>query len=237
MPTYARQIRLIESEVPYSPLIFEWLQLHNLGLHKFVEHSRKYERYYLAWETVRKVRNPFFVDGTGLEGYYVGQCFSPEEVAEKLLQIGHFMLTSNYRLYQFNHQFRSKLMKTLLAELCDPQAIEVWSAQFGAALGKLRCNLLTNAQTRYFQAETYQSTASLPTIRYSQGHYSIGQQYAVPCRGSETVPRWNMNLESSIKPSDTDAFMVVKSIGKFGHPLIREYLNERNLPLFTGKLA
>ena len=230
MSSYSRHVLNIASEVPYSSLIYGWSQTHGRSLNKLIEHSRRYERPYLAWEAVRKVRNPFFVDGTGFEGYYVGYCHSPQEIVEQLLLIGHEMLTSNCRLYRYNYRFRSRLMKTLLAEMNDAQAIEIWSAQFGATLGRLRCNLPTNMKTRYFQAETYQSTSSLPSICYAEGQWTIEQKYAVPCGGSEPIPRWAVNLESSLKPSDIEACIVIKSIGKFGHPLIREYLDEQNSP-------
>jgi hypothetical protein len=113
--------------------------------------------------------------------------------------------------------------------------MEVLAAQFGATLGRLRCNLLTNAQTRYFQAETYQSTSSLPMIRYTQEIFSIEQVYALPCVGIVTHPEWNLSLEGSLKPFDADAYRVIKSIGKFGHPLVRAYLEQRHLPHETNK--
>ena len=220
----------IESEVPYSSLIYGWLQVQHAPVSRFVQKSRQYESSYLAWETVRKVRNPFFVDGTGFEGYYVGQGWSPEEIVEQVLQIGRYMLSSNLRLYRFNPQFRSRLMKTLRAEMSDPQAIEVWAAQFGAALGKLRCNLLTNAKARIFQTGTYKSTYSLPSMCYEPGKYSIEQQYALPSPRWDTPPRANLRLDALSKPSDAEACLVVKSIGKFGHPLVRAYLDGRFLP-------
>ena len=224
----ATQVLTVASEVPYDILIYGWLQIHDLCQSSFVQRSRQYERSFLAWETVRKVRNPFFVEGTGFEGYYIGQVQSPEEAAERLLQMGHYMLRSNYRLYRFDSAFRSRLMKTLLGEISDPKAIEVWSAQFGAALGRLRCNLLTNAEARYFQAETYLRTSSLPTIHYQQNHYTIKQEYVVPTAVSPTSARSIMGLDT-LKPSDYDAGVVVWSIGKFGHPLVREYIGERGI--------
>jgi len=235
MSAYTRQVLTVLSKVPYSTAISEYLLLHSLSLSKFIDRNRRYERPYLAWEAVRKVRNPFFIDGTGLEGYYVGQCLSPEEVAHQLLKLGHDMVASNYRLYKFNYLFRSNLMKTLLGEISQPQAIDVWSAQFGAILSRLRCNLLANARTRYFQAETYQSTSSLPAIRYMRGGFMIEQEYSVPCGGSETTSVYTQRLESALKPSDADAYLVIKSIGKFGHPLLRGYLDERNVLLDTGR--
>ena len=229
MFSHMRQVLAVESEVPYSTLIYTWVQLQDGHLSRFVQKSRQYEPAYLAWETVRKVRNPFFVDGTGFEGYYVGQYRSPEALVEQLLQIGRYMLSSNLRLYRFNSLFRSRLMKTLRAEMSDPQAIEVWAAQFGAALGKLRCNLLTNAKARIFQTGTYKSTYSLPSMCYDPGKYTIEQQYALPSPRWDTPPRANLRLDALSKPSDAEACLVVKSIGKFGHPLVRAYLDGRFL--------
>jgi hypothetical protein len=229
MFSYARRALTIESQVPFGTVVWQWLQLHAISFSKFVESSRRYERSYLAWEAVRKVRNPFFTDGTGFEGYYVGQCLSAEEIAEQLLAIGRYMLISNYRLYRFNHLFRARLMKTLFAAANDPQAIEVWAAQFGAALGRLRCSLLTNIQTRSFQTQTYDSTRSLPAMCYAQEAHAIQQKYVLPCRGSGLAPYWNMNLQAFMKPGDADAYFVVQTVGKFGHPLVRAYLDSRSL--------
>jgi hypothetical protein len=230
MSPCAKPLLTIRSEVPYDTLLYGWLHIHQLDLNRFVERSRQYERPYLAWETVRKVRNPFFTEGTGFEGYYIGQNYSSEELLDCLLQIGHHMLRSNGRLYRFNFRFQSRLMKTLLGDRSDPEAITVWSDQFGAALGRLRCHLLTCAVASHFNTETYRHTSSLPSIRYTPNHHTITQEYRIAPTGRGTMPKSTLNLES-LKPSDFDAGQVVWSIGKFGHPLVREYLRERSLPL------
>lgn len=231
MSSYTRRVLTIESEVPYDTVMREWLRLQPLSLSKLVEYSRPYERSYLAWEAVRKVRNPYFMDGTGFEGYYVGQCLPPEAIADSVLAIGRYMLESNFRLYRFNWLFRSRLMKTLLSMRNDPQAIEVWAAQFGAALGKLRCNLLKNIQARYFQLQTYDSTFSLPPMCYAQGHCSIQQKYTLPYKEVGLEPSGVLSLQSITKQNDADAYLVVQTIGKFGHPLVRAYLDQCSWPI------
>jgi len=199
-------------------------------MNQLVGHSCRYDHAYLAWEAVRKVRNPFFIDGTGFEGYYVGQGLSAEAVAANLIGIGQHILESNDRLYRFNFSFRRRLVKTLFTEANDPQAMDVLAAQFGAALGKLRCNLLTNERTRHFQTETYQKTGHLPAIQYTQKDQLIRQIYTLPLHDRQTDPQWNLSLETLVKPRDADAYQAVKSIGKFGHPLVRGYLDRRTSP-------
>jgi hypothetical protein len=191
-----------------------------------VQNSRQYERSYLAWETVRKTRNPFFVDGTGFEGYFVGSFCSPDQVFEALLRIGHYILDSNARLYRFNFAFQKRLLATLYGEIEDPQAVEVLSAQFGAALGRLRCNLLTNQDARMFQTETYVSTVSLPPICYAWTSFGIEQRYAVAASSRDRATA-RIAAFDYLKPEDAEAGVVITSIGRYGHPLVRAYLDER----------
>lgn len=221
-----RSVYMIASQVPCSTLISEWVCVHGEVTTRLVQDSRQYERAYLAWETVRKSRNPFFVDGTGFEGYFVGSLYSPEQVIEALLHIGHYVLDTNARLYRYNHTFQRKLLAALYGEREDFQAIEVLAAQFGAALGRLRCNLLTNGDARMFQAETYVSTVSLPPMCYAWTPIGIDQRYAIATNprsydGGRTV---GFNY---LKPEDAEAGVVVTSIGKYGHPLVRAFLDER----------
>jgi hypothetical protein len=215
----------IESSVPHYPIIDGWLRLHNMSLDNLVQYSRRYERAYLAWETVRLARNPFFSVGTGFEGYFVGSYKSSEEMLAQLLHIGHEMLTSNCRLYRHQYTFKTKLMKTLRGEINDPYAIEVWSTLLGAALGKLRCNVHYNYKTYLFQNETYWAVNRLPFIRYTQCEERIEQEYVLALFKNGCVAKSDFCL-NMLKPSDYDAGLVVSTIGRFGHPLIRSYLRE-----------
>jgi hypothetical protein len=202
-----------------------WLCLHDVPLDSLVQQSRRYERAYLAWETVRQVRNPFFNIGTGFEGYFVGNCQSPEEMLAQLLEIGHGMLTSNCRLYRHQYTFKSKLMKTLRGELDDPRAMDIWSTLLGAALGRLRCNVLYNYKTYLFQNETYWAVNRLPFIKYAQCAHHIEQEYVLARFRSSCVSKSDLCL-NMLKPSDCDAGFVVSRIGCFGHPLVRAYMRE-----------
>jgi hypothetical protein len=220
----------IGSEVPSSAIIYVWLRIQDVSLESLVERSRRYERAYLAWEMVRKVRNPFFEEGTGFEGYFVGIHQSPDEMLARLLEIGHRLLTSNCRLYRHQFAFQSKLMKTLMGELNDPEAIDVWSTLLGATLGKLRCNVYVNHETYRFQNETYWTVNRLPLMCYAQRAHNIEQEYVLTDfkTGSISKPSLDLNLVNS---SDHDAGRVVSAIGRFGHPLIREYLQAARISL------
>lgn len=219
----------LQSEVPYDTLIYTWLRSHDIGLDWLVRPSRHFENPYLAWETVRKTRNPFFKEGTGFEGYFVGTYPSPDQAREKLLEIGRGMLESNRRLYPYDYNFRSRLMKTLVGELSDAAAINHWAALLGATLGRLRMNIYGNPKADQFRAETYHMIKGLPPMRYEQHDHDIDQQYVLPLPNGNIPfkPDIDLNL---LKPSDQDAGLVVLSIGRFGHPLIREYLLETCKP-------
>jgi hypothetical protein len=214
----------IESNIPCDTVVNNWLQLHDVQLSSLVEESRRFERTYLAWELVRQVRNPFFRVGTGFEGYFVGTHHSADEMLTTLLQIGHDMLMSNERLYRFQFSFKSTLMKTLMGEANDPQAIETWSTLLGATLGKLRCNVLFNHPAFCYQNETYWTVYRLPPISYQQCERHIEQQYVITTsKDCRSKPDFPLDL---LKSSNYDAALVVLKIGRFGHPLIRAYQDE-----------
>lgn len=215
----------IRCRVPCESMISGWMRFHNVPLDRFVEQSRQYERAYLAWETVRKVRNPFFAEGTGFEGYFVEICHSPDEMLSRLLEIGHQLLASNYRLYRHQFRFRSRLMQTLVGDNDDPRGVAVWADLLGATLGKLRCNVYLNQDIYRFQNETYWTVYRLPPISYNQCEGKIEQQYRL-ARFRERFtfkPCLQLNL---LGAADYDAGLVVSTIGRFGHPLVREYLHE-----------
>src|SRR5262249_11050633 len=131
-----------------------------------IKESCQFERQYLAWETVRQGGNPFFENGTGFEGYFIGCCHAPSEALTQLLSLGHQILTNISRLHRFEYQFQSRLHKTLMGELEDLRAMSEWSDEFGATLARLRCKVLCNKDAQRFQSATKQIVDRLPPITY-----------------------------------------------------------------------
>ena len=167
-----------ESTVPYGDYLYWWLKIKpNEESYALMTQSHQYDRAYLAWETVRKRRNPYFTSGTGFEGYWVGICPSAEEALARILDICHAMLASIFRLYRFQINFRSRLMKTLSGELTDRICMLEWAAQFGATLGRLRCNLLYSPPTNLFQQQTYREIMFVPPIDYQEIDHLLCQTY------------------------------------------------------------
>lgn len=218
----------IAGQIPYSSTIYRWLCLNARPLTTLVEPSRRYERAYLAWETVRLVRNPFFKIGTGFEGYFVGICHSPEEMTDRLLEIGRWMLASNDRQYRHQYTFKTRLMRTLRDQLDDSCAIGVWAAALGAMLGKLRCNVYYNDAPYRFQNETYWAVNRLPRIHYQLTEHGIQQEFILPQFKDNGIPKQTFD-PALLKPADYDAGLVVSKIGAVGHPLVRAYLRSANI--------
>ncbi len=216
---------IVKSKVPYDITLYGWLHVNHLPLETLTEKSRRFEQSYLAWETVRKLRNPFFTNGTGFEGYFVGIHHSPEEMLDTLLKIGHRILDSNCRMYRYNYTFKSTLMKTLIGEVSDPRAIYVWSDLLGSLLGRLRMNIETNHENYHFQNETYWIVNNLPQIRYAPRDFRLEQEYRLMLFGHHRAHRLDFS-PSLLRPSDYEAGRVVWMLGRFGHPLIREYLHK-----------
>lgn len=222
------QIQQVNNEVPFGQPILIWSEIGDPKLNNLVEHSHIYDKHYVAWETVRKGINPFFVKGTGFEGYLVGTCASPSETIEVIMTHCQRMLDRIARLYRYEYTFRSRLMKTLCRETADPRAMNEWSAQLGATLAQLRCNLDHNSKAQQFQTQTYRMVHNLPPIHYSEDKDALllKQNYAFSALLND---RKALSIDSHIiKPSQQDAWMVAEAIGEFGHPLVREYLSLQN---------
>jgi hypothetical protein len=213
----------VDSKVPFGDSIYAWLnvtQSHTLA--EFAALSRLYEPMYMAWEEVRLGRNPFFENGTGLEGYFVGVCHAPEETLERLLGIGRDVLNNIARMHRHDPHFHNVLIQALFEECDDPLAIAEWSTELGATLGRLRCYLLNNAEGSAFQAETYTILHSLPPIEYAMTDNTIRQHYHLL---QDHAPHNRITVDThALTPEDQEAWQVVRHIGRFGHPFMRTLL-------------
>jgi hypothetical protein len=221
----AKGLLTVESNVPYGASIAGWLALHDRPFSDLEHPSRWYERAFLAWETVRRVRNPFFSEGTGFEGYYIGQCHSADEMTARLLELGHAMIASNDRLYPYDYAFKTRLMNALSSESVDVPALKVWAELLGAMLGRLRRIAGQTPAAGVFQTETYRMTNSVPPIRYSLTRQNVQQTYTLPFPPQANGRKLAIDF-STLAPTDRDAAMVVWSVGRLGHPLVRQYLAE-----------
>ncbi|MBL8156627.1 MAG: hypothetical protein JNM70_20790, partial [Anaerolineae bacterium] len=204
----------VRSEVPFGRTLYGMLKLKDQPLDKLV-HRGQMESHYLAWETVRKGTNPFFQKGTGFEGYLVGRCSNPEAALEAIIAANQHILDAITRLYRFEYQFRSRLMKTLTQDASDAEAIHVWSAYLGAELGKLRVLVFHNREAEAFQTRTYQIVRGLPPMVYHEVAEDVTQTYMIGA-DREGAGRLLVTL-SMLKPSQQDAWLVAENIGEFGH--------------------
>ncbi len=224
MPVFVKY----ESPIPFAVSIYSWLQVDRTTLDLLAHHSRLFERSYLAWETVRKTRNPFFDKGTGFEGYFIGVCRSPEETLERILALSRAMLQNICRMHPRDWRFRSRLMHTLVGEQYDARALAEWSAQFGAALARLRPNLRRNPLATAFQMDTYRQVGGLPHITYQEQDAIIEQVYVLAQYHLNGFIR--MPVDSATLPeSDQEAWLIARRIGLFGHPLVRQYLRQSRI--------
>lgn len=229
----AKGLLTVESVVPYSGAMAAWLRLYDVPLQALEGPSRWYERAFLAWEMVRRVRNPFFSEGTGFEGYYIGVCATAEQMTEALLRLGHTLLESNARLYPQDTPFHDRLMRALTGETDDLTALLVWSAALGATLGRLRAWAGTRPAAGSFQSETYRMTNALPGLQYTLTNGRIDQTYTLPNPTTAQTGKLEFS-PASLKPADYEAAVVVWTIGKLGHPLVRQYLSERTRAVRPG---
>ena len=216
-------IRRIESEVPFGRVLAVTLQLNQIDLRKEINHD-PVQRTYLAWETVRKESNPYFTEGTGFEGYFVGRCSIPETALEAILGINQHILDAITRMYRYQYKFRSTLMKTLMREASDFGAIHVWSAYFGAELGRLRAQIFVEPEAQEFQLQTYRIINMLPPMIFCGEGDSVRQTYAIGALPTPKYHKVSVNA-AMLNPSQRDAWLVAENIGIFGHPLVRKFLD------------
>ena len=225
----ALEIVKVDNAVPYAEMIEWWISTRcALRDENPLTHSHLYDPFYLAWEDVRLKRNPFFSEGTGLEGYLVGKSHSPAEAMDQILLIGKNILDSIVRLHRYDYARRSYLMKTLAGEKQDPHAIDEWAAILGSVLGRLRANLIRNPEGEHFQFQTYEIVRKLPYIRYDalEGTAPLQQHYALGYYPDQPVGIISVEPHLA-KAIDQDAWRVAKEIGKFGHPLLRDFVRHK----------
>ncbi len=213
----------IQSEVPFGRALYFQLHLNGQHLSEVARHDQ-FESHYLAWETVRKETNPFFVQGTGFEGYFVGRCELPEAALESILAVSQHMLDAIARLYRFQSPVRTRLMNTLTRESSDLSSIHIWSAYLGAELGKLRMQILGDPKAEVFRTQTYKLISTLPPMRFQENDADVTQTYAVAA--PHDLPPGKLVITSQmLNPSQQDAWLVAQNIGQFGHPLVRKILD------------
>ena len=213
----------IENEVPFGHLLYTKLYLSDSCLDTLVRHDQM-ETHYLAWETVRKQRNPFFQKGTGFEGYLIGQAVNAEAALDAILTVNQQILDAIARLYRFQSSFRSRLMKTLTKEAGDSASIHIWSAYLGAELGKLRAQMRTNSQAQAYRQQTYQLISGLPPMSFRMVEGDVTQMYTIGAGDDIRVARLLITPQA-LKPDQQDAWLVAENIGEFGHPLVRKLLD------------
>lgn len=217
-------MKRIEGDVPFGEMLALWLE--ELQLRRGMpisQISHRFDRPYLAWESVRLVRNPYFEKGTGLEGYWIGQATSSEEVLDGLLGIGRDVLNSQLRLYRYQPDFRRRLMRALRGETVDLAVLAEWSVMLGAILGRLRCNIHRNPQADTFRRETYSQVEGLPLIQYHEAGNDLQQVYEL--RDGQHPDSERLYVDPNhLRTTDQEAWQIASAIGKFGHPLVREVL-------------
>ena len=223
-------IEKVEKHVPFGQSLFVYFSIHDVHFTDLPTKNR-IEKSYLAWETVRKMTNPYFTEGTGFEGYLVGTCPTPAAALEAILSANQHILDAIARLYHFDGCFRSRLIQTLNGEIDDPESIHIWSAYLGAELGQLRVHVPRNKSAILFQNQTYQIVALLPPIAYRPLHDDLIQNYGIGyvdnAAALVTPPQPKILIkETMLNPSQQTAWHVATNIGRFGHPLVRKYLDK-----------
>lgn len=223
-------IEQIESKTPFSHELYVRVGLYHLDLNGATVKDQIEQRY-LAWQTVRKKTNPYFVEGTGFEGYLVGTCTSSLEALETILKVGQHILDAIAHLYRFESDNQSRLMRTLSGDFYDAKMTHIWSSYLGAELGMLRTHVPRNKAAVLFQTQTYQIVSLLPRIKYRPDHQDLMQKYAIGFLDASVLTGMSNPAKIDVRAlaltdSQQLAWHVVSHVGQFGHPLVRKYLDK-----------
>lgn len=223
-------IERIETRAPFGRALYIYFGLYDIHINELPAKTRV-ERNYLAWEIVRRKTNPYFAEGTGFEGYLVGTCQTPPDALEAIIKVNQNILDAIARLYRFQIGLQSRLMKTLTGELADYESIHIWSAYLGAELGRLRTHIPRNKAAILFQNQTYAIVAILPPITYRSLNNRVVQNYGIGYMDNPVMVIAPNLAKLDIKgkmlnPSQQTPWLVASNIGRFGHPLVRSFLDK-----------
>jgi len=233
-PQLTHRLLMIEGQIPFGGLVVCLVRLAGIPWDVFIKSSRPYESAYLAWETVRQGRNPFFHKGTGFEGYLIGNCETAPEALQTLLSLGEEILASIPKSYNLEYGFRRKLMQTLYGSAANPRAIHIWGRQLGVILAELRPRVLQNGGSEVFRTQTYRAVDLLPPMFYRYERGVLVQTYFVDPFHNEHYPG-KIWAESCLNSrTDRATWELVRQLGRFGHPLVRACMN---LPNFNFAAA
>ena len=181
--------------------------------------SHEFDRSYLAWETVRLSRNPFFSNGTGTEGYWVGLCQSSRPL-DQLLQLGNGA-QSQARLFRYRGATAAGCARALQGEGSDLETMAEWSIELGAILGRLRCNLYKNPRPVLPPRNLPPGRGCRPLPPTTRaGRLAANAESARRRQPGAAAASTDPN---HLRTTDQEAWDVVASLGKFGHPLVADF--------------
>lgn len=224
------EVLIDKTDVPLKDLLKIGLQTGKLDKAELVSHSM--DPAYFGWQRVRLAGIPLDLRSpgqlvtckTGLEGYFVGEVRSTEELATKLLQIGEDIWRGIRLMHKFSPQKRKRLEQAILGTGFSLESAVEWSTILGATLGRLRAKLLYNPDAQKFQSDTKQAVGGLPKIEYgvTQRDSGIVQVYKLPIKNADPL------ILSDFHSTDEQSlyWQTVQNLGLFGHPLVRALLRE-----------
>jgi hypothetical protein len=214
----------IETACPFG----EWLAflVSKTGYHldDLNQYSDRLMLAYLAWEYVRDGRNPYFRNGTGLEGYLIGRVNHGEEARETLALIGQRILdvaVKRHGSYGWADSiFRIAANQEL--HLTDRkrmrEVLDILDSVFGAELARQRSQMLLCSEAVKFRQETYELVKLRPDINHTILGGKLVMSYCLP---SETVNDKQELTMLGLNPHQQEGLLVAMGIGRMGVPAIR----------------
>ena len=199
-------------------------------LEKIIKTSHVLDRAYFSWLKVRKDGIPLSNSSskkvtfeTGFEGYSVGRVSSKDELLSDIISDGKRLWNGIRLLHKHSQLSKNGLEKAVRGEPCRIEYLDEWMTIFGAELARKRAQILSNQQALAFRMQIKKLVENLPLITYSLNPQGIGMQtYYLPCDPVQTTVSVDALQNLNLNDEEALAFLTMKNIGKFGHPLLRQ---------------
>jgi hypothetical protein len=208
-------------------------QIRGIPTHQLAERLKVYSKAYLRW-MVTKYKNPFLANGTGLEGYFIGDHLtSGIQVAREIGELG-LQAMKNIAACDGKLMVR-RIEKMVTNNVFDSKAMEIAQAEFAAILARLRTRLYDNHDATQYRETLDHTVSQLPPIHYgvdganaleaiNNGHF-LCQQIFIPKNfgliNSHKYERLEGDPLSFLDPNLQRGFFYMDQFAKFGAPIPR----------------
>jgi len=182
-----------------------------------------YERAWNRWDATRRL-NPFIEEqgATGFEGYFVGIGLVPEEVAQKIAEMGSQTIQGIKRLHALDPSYLRRVWRVARGETYDDRVLQELNACLMANIGRLRMQVLPqlNKEGDSFRTEVARMLQG-QTMAYQGEHGKVEEHMITVPAKSSSGRRIAVTEGTFTKDQLREGYAFMKLLGRAGYPLLR----------------